>query len=113
MTTQTQTITALQKSIEDEQTGASSSYHVLDSYYVTKAASYTQATFATYVSKKTFDAGKQPVARSITIQVNQLPPKSDIEQWLYTLAAAEPTEGTQNPSALASATPVYEIQQPA
>lgn len=109
MATATKETIALQFEIEDESTGAISTYHVLDSYFVSKSSSYTQATFATYVSKSAFDRGRQPVSRSLGINVTQLPPKGqDIEQWLYGLAAAPATEGEGEaaPSPLAGATPV-------
>lgn len=107
-------IIALNKQIEDDSTGAISSHHVLDSYYVSKLANITQGTFATYVSQKTLDAGKQPVSRHITIQINQLPPKGqDIEQWLYLHAAAPAAENEPNPSVLAGATPIYPPATPA
>ena len=105
--TNTTEIIALKLEIEDESTGAISTYHVLDSYFVSKSSSYTQATFATYVSKSACDRGRQPVSRSLGINVTQLPPKGqDIEQWIYGLAAAPATEGEAAPSPLAGATPV-------
>ena len=105
--TNTTEIIALKLEIEDESTGATSNYHVLDSYFVSKPGPYTQATFATYVSKSSFDRGRQPVSRSLGINVTQLPPKGqDIEQWLYGLAAAPATEGEAAPSQLAGATPI-------
>ena len=107
MATATKETIALQFEIEDESTGAISTYHVLDSYFVSKSSSYTQATFATYVSKSACDRGRQPVSRSLGINVTQLPPKGqDIEQWLYTLASAPAAEGEATPSPLAGATPI-------
>ena len=100
-------IIALKLEIEDESTGAISTYHVLDSYFVSKSSSYTQATFATYVSKSAFDRGRQPVSRNLSISIMSLPTKGqDIEQWIYGLAAAPATEGEAAPSQLAGATPV-------
>ncbi|MDO5058593.1 MAG: hypothetical protein Q4D82_01470 [Neisseria sp.] len=94
-------IIALKLELEDEQTGALSDYHVLDSYYVSKSGGYVQATFATYVSERAFKRGLHPVSNHIAVTAQSLPPQGeDLEQWLYGLAAGEE-------SALAGAEAVY------
>ena len=102
-------ILGLIKEIEDDVTGAVSEWHVLDSFYVNKSSKYVQATFATYVNKRAADKGKQPVSRTISITVNELPPTmAELEEWLYMVAAEEPADDVSNPSALVGAEAVEE-----
>lgn len=101
-------VIALNLEIEDEATGAVSSYHVLSNYTVYLQHEGVQAVFATYVSKRAYDAGKQPVSHGTSIHIAALPPKGEsVESWIYRHAAAPAGEDNQNPSPLAGAEPVY------
>ena len=94
--------------IEDADTGAASEFHVLDSYYINKSGNFAQATFATYVSQRAFNAGRKAVSSNITIQLSALPPKgTNFEQLFYQAAAAPAEPDAINPSQLAGAELVY------
>ena len=103
----TQKILGLKLTLEDPETGSLSEWHILDSYHVYKYANQTHAVFATYVSQQKYAEGKQPVGRSISIQIDSLPqPGDDIEQWLYRHACAHAPDNPE-PSPLAGAEEVY------
>lgn len=97
-------IIGLLKEIEDEVTGAVSDWHVLESFYVNKSSKYSQATFATYVSRSSWSKGKQPVSRNISITINGVPDDmAKLETWLYEAAIEKPSPDVENPSALVGA----------
>lgn len=97
-------IIGLLKEIEDEVTGAVSDWHVLESFYVNKSSKYSQATFATYVSRSAWSKGKQPVSRNISITVSGVPDDlAQLETWLYEAAIETPSPDVENPSALVGA----------
>lgn len=97
-------IIGLLKEIEDAVTGAVSDWHVLESFYVNKSSKYSQATFATYVSRSAWSKGKQPVSRNISITVSGVPDDlAQLETWLYEAAIETPSPDVDNPSALVGA----------
>lgn len=84
---------AIKHEIEDENTGAVATYHVIE--YVSADFKYQSvtATVNGYVSKRTYEAGRNPLS-SQTLSVNGLPEDGDVARdWLYRQAVAANNEG--------------------
>lgn len=73
---------ALHIAIEDPQTGAEASVHVIRSYTVDLDAKYSQLRVAGYVSEKALADGKQPIAQRHVV-VPGVPDEALPAQWLY------------------------------
>jgi hypothetical protein len=101
----TQRIIGLQKDIVSAQTGAAASFHVVKQYQVSHIGDgSSSATFASYVSREMFEAGKDPMF-FITAQIPAAPVSGlidDLPTWfalqLLTVAFGHDFVG---------ATPVY------
>lgn len=95
---------AIEKTLEDPNTGVESSFHLLTGYTVSYP-NYVSATVHTYASKKAFEANKQAVSQN-TIQVLglTLPFESNPEKVIAdALLVAEPAQDSwiQNADLLA------------
>lgn len=78
-------IVGLQKDIEDPGSGALASYHVVAAYQVMLQNSGSAVvTFASYVSRATHEAGKNPLAH-VTLQLKEAP-KGDSSAWPHWFA---------------------------
>lgn len=73
---------ALNIVLEDPQTGAEASVHVIRSYTVDLDAKYSQLRIAGYVSAKALADGKQPIAQRHVV-VPGVPDEALPVQWLY------------------------------
>lgn len=95
---------AIEKTLEDPNTGVESSFHLLTGYTVSYP-NYVSATVHTYASKKAFESNKQAVSQN-TIQVLglTLPFESNPEKVIVdALLIAEPAQDSwiQNADLLA------------
>lgn len=84
---------AIEKQIEDVNTGVESSFHLLTGYSVTYP-NYVHATVSTYVSQKAYESGKQAISQtSIQVLGLTLPIEGNIEKAIVdALVVAEETE---------------------
>lgn len=102
------TIIAIEKNIEEPQTGAILGYHRVQVYQVDVLAGVTTATLASYPSRTQADAGKRPVSH---ISVGGLPgvPEGDAVQWIYAQLLDPANAGEKN--VLAGGTPVLAVAE--
>ncbi|OFV39628.1 hypothetical protein HMPREF3136_03895 [Neisseria sp. HMSC15C08] len=79
----TKQIIAISHEIEDESTGATASYHVIEYVSIDYKFKTVTATLNGYVSKKAYDAGRNPLC-SHSFSVNALPEDGEVSRaWLY------------------------------
>ena len=79
----TKQIIAISHEIEDESTGATASYHVIEYVSIDYKSHAASATLNGYVSKKAYEAGRNPLC-SHSISVNVLPEDGEVSRsWLY------------------------------
>lgn len=85
---------AIEKQIEDVNTGVESSFHLLTGYSVTYP-DYIHATVSTYVNKKVYESGKQSISQtSIQVLGLTLPIEGNVEKAIVDkLVLAEETAG--------------------
>lgn len=76
-------IIAISHEIEDESTGATASYHVIEYVSINYKYGNATATLNGYVSKKACEAGRNPLC-SHTVTVEALPDGEEVfRAWLY------------------------------
>lgn len=76
-------VIAIKHEIEDENTGAVADYHVIEYVSIDYKYGSATATLNGYVSKKTYEAGRNPLC-SHTVTVNGLPDDAEVSRaWLY------------------------------
>lgn len=81
---ETKFITALHLELEDESTGAVTTFHTLSSYYVHLPSGYVQVRLSSYASAKAHAAGKAPVGEDVTLEWYGAPPRGeDASNYLY------------------------------
>lgn len=74
---------AIKHEIEDESTGAVADYHVIEYVSIDYKYGSATATLNGYVSKKTYEAGRNPLC-SHSVTVNALPEDGEVSRaWLY------------------------------
>ncbi len=79
----TKQVIAINHEIEDESTGAVANYHVIEYVSIDYKFKTVTATLNGYVSKKAYDAGRNPLC-SHSISVNALPEDGEVSRaWLY------------------------------
>jgi hypothetical protein len=105
-------IIALEKDIEDPGSGATLRYHVVRAYSVMMVGGGScSATFASFISRAAFEAGKTQLAH-VTVPLQGLPTGdvSQIPHWL-----AEHVLADETVNALTGAVPVFAVptEQPA
>lgn len=82
-------IIAISHEIEDESTGATASYHVIEYVSIDYKFKTVTATLNGYVSKKAYEAGRNPLC-SHTVSVNGLPEGEEVSRaWLYQKAVEQ------------------------
>lgn len=85
-------IIAISHEIEDESTGATASYHVIEYVSIDYKSHAASATLNGYVSKKAYEAGRNPLC-SHSITVNALPEDGEVSRaWLYGKAVEQGNE---------------------
>lgn len=85
-------IIAIKHEIEDENTGAVANYHVIEYVNIDYKFKTVTATLNGYVSKKVYDAGRNPLC-SHSISVNALPEEREVTRaWLYGKAVEQGNE---------------------
>lgn len=85
-------IKAVEKPIEDDETGAVAAYHVVE--YVSTDYKYQSvtATLNGYVSEKAFKESKRPIS-SYSLTINGLPENGEPDrQWIYQKAVEQSDE---------------------
>lgn len=88
----TKQIIAISHEIEDESTGATASHHVIEYVSIDYKFKTVTATLNGYVSKKAYDAGRNPLC-SHTVSVNGLPEGEEVSRaWLYGKAVEQDNE---------------------
>lgn len=105
MSENTLNIIGLEKDIEDPGSGAITRFHVLRAYSVMMIGEGScSATFASFVSRAAFEAGKVQLAH-VTVPLQGLPTGdiARVPHWLAERVLAEPVE-----NALSGATAVYD-----
>lgn len=76
-------VIAINHEIEDENTGAVAAYHVLEYVSIDYKYGSATATINGYVSKKTYEAGRNPLC-SHSVTVSGLPDDAEVSRaWLY------------------------------
>ena len=76
-------VIAINHEIEDENTGAAASYHVIEYVSIDYKSHTVSATLNGYVSKKAYEAGRNPLC-SHTVSVNGLPEGEEVSRaWMY------------------------------
>lgn len=82
-------IIAISHEIEDESTGATASYHVIEYVSIDYKSHAASATLNGYVSKKAYEAGRNPLcSHSITIEA--LPEGEEVSRaWMYQKVAEQ------------------------
>lgn len=76
-------VIAIKHEIEDESTGAVAAYHVIEYVGIDYKYSNVTATLNGYVSKKAYEAGRNPLC-SHSVTVNGLPDGAEVSRaWLY------------------------------
>lgn len=76
-------VIAINHEIEDENTGAAASYHVIEYVSIDYKYGNAAATLNGYVSKKAHEAGRNPLC-SHTVTVEALPDGEEVSRaWLY------------------------------
>lgn len=94
MTTETTPCIAIRFAVEDENTGATAMYHVIEYVSIDYRFQTATATLNGYVSKKMKEAGKQPLC-SHSLTVNGFPEEGEITRaWLYAKAVEEGNESS-------------------
>lgn len=82
-------IIAISHEIEDESTGATASYHVIEYVSIDYKLHAASATLNGYVSKKAYEAGRNPLC-SHTVSVNDLPEGEEVSRaWMYQKAVEQ------------------------
>ena len=82
-------IIAISHEIEDESTGATASYHVIEYVSIDYKSHAASATLNGYVSKKACEAGRNPLC-SHAVTVNALPEDGEVSRaWLYQKVAEQ------------------------
>lgn len=85
-------IIAIKHEIEDENTGAVATHHVIEYVNIDYKFKTVTATLNGYVSKKAYDAGRNPLC-SHSITVNALPEDGEVSRaWLYSKAVEQRNE---------------------
>ena len=85
-------IIAINHEIEDENTGAVATHHVIEYVSIDYKFKTVTATLNGYVSKKAYDAGRNPLC-SHSISVNALPEEGEVTRaWLYGKAVEQGNE---------------------
>lgn len=85
-------VIAINHEIEDESTGATASYHVIEYVSIDYKFNAVTATLNGYVSKKTHEAGRNPLC-SHSVTVNSLPDGAEVSRaWLYSKAVEQGNE---------------------
>lgn len=85
-------IIAINHEIEDENTGAVATHHVIEYVSIDYKFKTVTATLNGYVSKKAYDAGRNPLC-SHSIAVNVLPEEGEVSRaWLYGKAVEQGNE---------------------
>lgn len=76
-------VIAINHEIEDENTGAVADYHVIEYVSIDYKYNSVTATINGYVSKKTYEAGRNPLC-SHTVTVNGIQDGEEVSRaWLY------------------------------
>lgn len=87
-------IVAIQHEIEDENTGAMATYHVLEYLNIDYKYQNVTATLNGYVSKKAYDGGRNPLC-SHSLNIQSLPEDGEVSRdWLYSKAVEADNEGS-------------------
>lgn len=82
-------IIAISHEIEDESTGATASYHVIEYVSIDYKSHAASATLNGYVSQKAHEAGRNPLC-SHSITVEALPDDEEVSRaWLYQKVAEQ------------------------
>lgn len=85
-------VIAINHEIEDESTGATASYHVIEYVSIDYKSHAASATLNGYVSKKACEAGRNPLC-SHTVTVEALPDGEEVSRaWLYQKVAEQGNE---------------------
>lgn len=88
----TKQVIAINREIEDGSTGAVASYHVIEYVSIDYKFKTVTATLNGYVSKKAYDAGRNPLC-SHSISVSVLPEEGEVTRaWLYGKAVEQDNE---------------------
>lgn len=85
-------VIAIKHEIEDESTGAVAAYHVIEYVGIDYKYGSTTATLNGYVSKKAYEAGRNPLC-SHTVTVNGIQDGEEVSRaWLYGKAVEQGNE---------------------
>ncbi|WP_241482486.1 hypothetical protein [Muribacter muris] len=78
------TIKYIEKTIEDANTGADVKYHEITAVNADYKNKYVSVTIESYISRKTKEAGKEPVGSPITLSLNHCPTMAEnVVDWAY------------------------------
>jgi len=87
-------VKGIQKTLEDESTGAPISFFRLVQYQVDKRSNASFGLLAGYVSEAKFDEGKNPMS-TISVSLQGFPePGADTESWIYGQVILPAAEGS-------------------